>query len=114
MKPKDVSSGNYYGKKFFELLPKRHQIPEEFDWTKADKSEWVEIVERWFFKGLPEGTKVIPKEGIDTTKAVAHLSYVMRSFEPKHEHKIEGVAYLMSQWFEKILIPQDKENDHAS
>jgi hypothetical protein len=38
----------------------------------------------------------------------------MRSFEPKHEHKIEGVAYLMSQWFEKILIPQDKENDHAS
>jgi hypothetical protein len=31
-----------------------------------------------------------------------HLKAIMGSFQPKHEHKTAGVAYLMSLWFEAV------------
>lgn len=110
MTPKDVSSGKYTGEKFFELLPKREDIPREFDYTKPDKSKWVEITETWFFKGLPSNTEFKPRDGIDGHLALKHLRYVLSSFQPKHEHKTEGVAYLMSLWFEDVIIPNDEGN----
>lgn len=78
------------------LLPKWDEIPKEF---KSFHGEWVELVEKWFFYGL-EGCEFVVKDGISEEVALRHLSAIMRSFEPKHEHKIAGVAYLMSQWCE--------------
>jgi hypothetical protein len=60
---------------------------------------------RWFFSGLPKGTVFVPHEGIDPAKAMRHLRAILGSFEPKHEHKEAGVAYLMSQWFKEVRIP---------
>lgn len=85
------------------LMPPYEDIPDEFkDWNS--KNKWNDAVSTWFFKGLPKGTTITPKEGIDPAKAMKHLATIMRSFEPKHEHKEAAVAYLMSLWFEDINI----------
>ena len=80
-----------------DWLPAWNDIPEEF---LRRKSKWCAVASRWFFEGLPEGY-LVAKPGIDGDKALAHLSTVLRSFEPKHEHKEAGAAYLLSLWFEE-------------
>lgn len=40
------------------------------------------------------------KDGLKRGDVIANLQTAIRSFEPKHEHKQAGVAYLMSLWLE--------------
>jgi hypothetical protein len=56
-----------------------------------------------FFKGLSQEdiNELIPKEGIDKIKALKAITSILRSFEPKHEHKEAGAAFLLSEWFEE-------------
>lgn len=82
------------------LLPKWSEIPKEFDhWGN---NEWVKFVSGWFFEGVQREVLWEPNDGIDLAAAQKHLATIMRSWEPKHEHKIGGVAYLMSLWFKKV------------
>jgi hypothetical protein len=39
---------------------------------------------------------------MEAQAAMRHVQYCMRSFEPKHEHKEAGCAYLLSLWFDDI------------
>lgn len=79
------------------LMPAWEDIPEAFKkWT----GPWVELAEKWFSQGL-SNVALAAKPGIEHAAALRHLSTIMRSFQPKHEHKIAAVAYLMSQWFEE-------------
>ena len=75
-------------------LPPISEIPDEF---VRGKSEWCKIVSNLFFKG---GSLPSVKPGIDAAKAKRHLMTVLGSFEPKHEHKEAGAAWLMSMWYE--------------
>lgn len=75
------------------LLPTWEEVPEEF----KEKSPWPAFVSRMFFEG-GEWPKV--KDGVDGLKAKRHIMVCLRSYQPSHEHKIAGVAWLMSQWFE--------------
>jgi len=70
-------------------------IPRDF----PGKRHWVDVQQRWFFAGL-DARELRAKPGIDKRKALTHLSACQQSFEPRHEHKEAGVAYLMSLWFE--------------
>lgn len=65
------------------------------------KRELESLAQSWFFKGL-KGLRSKPRDGVNETEALAHLSYCLRSWEPKHEHKIEGVAFLINEWFEEF------------
>lgn len=94
-----------------DYLPPYEEIPEEF---KRTKTKWNHVVCEWFFKGLPKGTKFVPKEGIDRERALRHIQTCLGSFEPKHEHKEAGVAYLMSLWFEDIVLPEKPGNREES
>lgn len=67
------------------------------------KRELEELVQGWFFSGL-KGLKSKPREGVDETKALAHLKCILGSFEPKHEHKIAAVAFLINEWFEQFEV----------
>ncbi len=78
-----------------ELIPAWEDIPEAF---KDDGHPWVSLMHRWFAVGIP-GSVMNAREGIIRRAALAHLSAVMRSFAPRHEHKIAGCAYLCSLWF---------------
>jgi hypothetical protein len=82
------------------FLPPWDEIPDEFR-TKwhYDNHPWCGLVNKWFGAGL-SGDEVTAKDGIDRNVAIRHLKACMGSFEPKHEHKIAGVAWLMSRWFD--------------
>jgi hypothetical protein len=99
--PKDVDGAALaFGGPMQKLLPPWDEIPAEF--RQLGGTEWNRIVGRWFFRGLPDGTEWNAKEGVDTQRALRHLGAIMSSWEPKHEHKEAGVAYLMSLWFHSV------------
>ncbi len=75
------------------------KIPPEF--TRHGGTVWNNLASRWFFCGLDKSL-LKPKDGIDMVDALTHLKYCIESWEPKHEHKQAGVAYLMSLWFEEV------------
>jgi len=89
------------------LMPPMENIPEEFQ--RWNGTKWNKIVGTWFALGLPSGTRFVAKAGIDEDAAKRHLKTVLGSFEPKHEHKEAAVAYLMSLWFEDVMVPNDEE-----
>ena len=78
-----------------EWLPKREDIPEDF-WGE---NKYTEIIHKWFFSGA-EDIVFMVKEGIDKSHALAHIKSCLMSFDPPHEWKIAGCAYLLSLWFE--------------
>jgi hypothetical protein len=86
----DVAFGTVKG------LPAYASIPDEF--TRRGGTKWNDLVSDWFFGGL-KSLRLAPNEGVDKDKAMKHIRALLASFEPKHEHKEAGVAYLMSQYF---------------
>ena len=92
----DTAFGN------IQHLPPVSQIPEKF---QNHETPWCVLVSLWFFNGLPKETDFHPKEGVDPIKALRAIAAIMRSFEPKHEHKEAGCAFLLSEWFKKVVIP---------
>lgn len=84
------------------LLPEIKDIPGGI-YPKISQS-WLDLQERWFFNGLPNNTVFTCKDGIDLNAALNHLAACQQSFQPKHEHKKAGVAYLMSLWFDEVRI----------
>jgi hypothetical protein len=89
-----------FGGNMKELLPAISEIPQEF---YRDKTSWNHFVDKWFFNGLPSETVFQCKNGVDGNMAIRHLRAIMCSFEPKHEHKTGGVAWLASLWFDDVL-----------
>lgn len=81
-----------------KVLPPMKDIPSEF---KKSSNFWVGVVETWFFLGL-KGCKWKPRPGVDQTKALRAITAAIGDFEPSHEHKIAGCAYLLDQWFEGV------------
>lgn len=81
-----------------KIMPKYEDIPKEFR-NLNNHTKWNKLVSDWFFLGLKK-LEIKPKEGVDQKKAMRHLGAIMRSFQPKHEHKEAAVAFLMSEWFE--------------
>jgi len=54
----------------------------------------------WFYFGLKSADGLIPRQGVDKQKALVHIKTVMRSWDPKHEHKEAGCAFLFDKWFD--------------
>lgn len=86
-----------------DMLPKWDEIPAEF---KHGHTKWNNLAGEWFFSGL-QG-HFVPKEGIELADAMRHLKCIMGSYEPKHEHKEAGAAYLMSLWFDDFVHAKKK------
>lgn len=81
------------------LLPPWDEVPEEFRRGYYGGHEWCDAAAHWFYKGLEKAPTF--KAGIDPSTALRHLKCCLGSFEPKHEHKIAGVGYLLSLWCKK-------------
>lgn len=79
------------------LMPSYDAIRDEYD--RGNK--WSNrLFSDWFYSGITSVDGLVPKEGIDKTRALRHIRAVMSSFEPKHEHKEAAVAYLFDKWFD--------------
>lgn len=103
--PVEVSDvGMAFGGRMETLLPTMAEIPDGF---KRRQEKWNDIVSKLFFSGLPKETEFFEKPGIDAAKALRHIAAIMRSFEPKHEHKEAGCAYLLSLWFDDVKVPKN-------
>lgn len=79
-----------------KLLPPYDAIPDEF----KHGNDYTWLLDCLFAgQAVPEGD-IDFREGFDDDEAPALLNRVvmshLRSFEPKHEHKIAGLGYLMS------------------
>jgi len=79
-------------------LPPMSEIPDQF--KKWDGNRWRDLASKWFFKGLGD-VDLNPKPGVDADTALRAVGACLRSWEPKHEHKMAGCAYLLSLWFEE-------------
>lgn len=84
----------FAGDKALEIMPKWEDIPDDF----PNRRKWEKVMNDWFFLGL-KNARWMPKEGVETKKALAAIVTVMRSFAPKHEHKQAAVAFMLSEWF---------------
>lgn len=86
-----------------EHLPPMSEIPGVF------KDHWghptVTLVENLAY-GNFRGAQVSfrPREGLDPETVWRHILACLRSFEPKHEHKIAGVAYLVDEWIDVFYV----------
>ena len=91
----DMAFGN------IKHIPKWEDIPEQYR-NMNGLTKWDKFISNWFFKGLSlDDIKALkPKQGVDKDKALMAIRSILASFEPKHEHKEAGAAYLMSEWFE--------------
>ena len=89
------------------LLPKMKDIPEDFRGEIGEAKKWTDLTIQWFYGGGRIGIKEA-KEGIDAGKAIYHIKSVLASFEPSHERKIAGAAYLLSKWFNNFTIEKEQ------
>ena len=93
-------------------LPTWEEIPQEFKTSdmrgRGEAAKWVKIVDDWFFSGL-QNLVAIPKAGIDKNIAMRHIVTILHSFDPPHEHKTAGVAWLLSQWFDVFDYQVEKK-----
>lgn len=84
-----------FGGRAMELMPPYADIPDQFkDWGNT----WAEFQAEWFSNGLKSG-EFKAQPGVSVDYALRHLKAIQQSWEPKHEHKQAGVAYLASLWF---------------
>jgi hypothetical protein len=88
-----------FGGSLDRLMPAYESIPAEF--RDRDNTKWHKAQSKWFYEGI-KASDFKPKDGIDPTQALRHLKCIQGSFEPKHEHKMAAVAWLMSLWFDDV------------
>lgn len=97
----DIAFGN------IRSLPKWETLPADF--KRHNGNDYVEAISTWFFLGakrIDSGVQIgkmkfVAKDGVDANKALAAIKACMSSWEPKHEHKEAGCAFMLSEWFDK-------------
>lgn len=84
------------------LLPKESQIPDEF-WVPWDKNPniYVQIADAMFCGNPAPAGEITFNPGFDGSpegvqKYLRFLQAHLRSFQPEYEHKIAGLAYMIS------------------
>jgi hypothetical protein len=105
--PQDVPKVNqvFPGTVTGTLLPPISEVPKEF---QDNPGPWLPFINTVFFRGWDGLDPVlIRKEGVDSQKAWTQIQTVLGSYEPKHEHKTMGAAWLASLWFQDV-VPADE------
>lgn len=90
----DLAFGN------IKHMPRYETVPDEFKVWRGNP--YVDLVSKWFFDGLKRDdiARLVPRPGVEKGRALAAIRAIICSFEPQHEHKEAGAAYLLSCWFE--------------
>lgn len=85
-----------FGVSSLSNFPAYDEIPKDFH---HGHTKWNRLFNEWFFLGL-ESMEVTPKNAVDKEKALRYIKAHMKTWNSKHEHKEDGIAYVMSLWFE--------------
>jgi hypothetical protein len=84
------------------LMPPMAEIPDDF---QQGRTPWNEFISTLFFRGSArafEDWELTINPDVDGQLAFTHISTILRSFEPKHEHKEAAAAWLASRWFATV------------
>lgn len=80
------------------ILPAWDEIPEQF-WKHHNP--YARVVSKLFFSGgALSDFGLTVKPGLDKANVMRAVNACLSSFEPNHEHKEAGVAFLLSEWFD--------------
>jgi len=110
MQPKEISDvmmafpANVVG----DYLPEWSDIPEEFrkGWNSSyGACNLSSDIFSWRLGDKKIG--FVPMDDVDPGMAWRHICACLGSFEPKHEHKIAGVGYLISLWIKAFIVDDD-------
>lgn len=82
-----------------DIMPPMREIPQKYERSHP----YHELLHVWMFKGLDPKVEFHMREGVDGSEAFRHLSVIVGSFAPRHEHKMAAFAYLSSLWFTKVV-----------
>lgn len=95
-------------------MPAWKDLPHPFGSVNhQDGHDACRMAQLCFVGPLPEAIQFHAVEDISAEAAFHHIHYLLRSWEPKHEHKIGGVGYLISLWFTKIIVPNEDGEDEV-
>lgn len=83
-----------------EHMPKMEDIPAKYRRHSQDAID--RLFYKMFYGGFQGNPSFHPAPDIDAGEAWRHIDCILRSFQPKHEHKEAAVKYLVSLWFTKI------------
>jgi hypothetical protein len=81
------------------LMPPYEELVEKR--TDREHRRLEGVVQRIFFEG-GNTDRWVAKEGVDKRDAIRQIRCILASFEPSHEHKIAGIAFLLGEWFEGV------------
>lgn len=76
------------------LLPAEAEIPDEF--SSENGNQYTEVVNCIFYKRQLPNYEIVFKDGFEPKALYRAVGAHLASWGPKHEHKISGVAYLIS------------------
>lgn len=88
-----------------DYLPPWDILPEEF--RENGHNAWMTLANTWFHSTRSLADRKLQlalKEDIDMDDLRNLIHVCMRSYAPKHEHKIGGVAYMLSRWCEDFAL----------
>ncbi len=77
-------------------LPKWADLPPDF---RSMRGKFCDAASSLFYSGGTLSDHNLKfKDGVDRQRAARLIRALLGSFGPRHEHKIGGVGYLLSQW----------------
>lgn len=83
------------------LLPEWKEIPEDFQRERGEAKKWTVIIDDWFFSGA-RNIQIVFKPGISQKLVMQNIRIILQDWDPSHEHKTAGAAWLLSLWTDKI------------
>jgi hypothetical protein len=84
-----------------KLLPPVEDIPKEF----FERNQWTSLAQSLFSGTVHRDLTIWWRSDLDFNEAMRHVGAVLKSFEPKHEHKIAGAGYLLSLFSLSMRMP---------
>lgn len=91
-----------------KYLPAREDIPKEFE---SSRNPYVRVINAIFHGEKMPDMSINLAPGVQIPLLQRFIRAHLASFEPKHEHKIAGVAYLLSRLC--TLDETDNQKAHA-
>lgn len=82
-----------------DVMPPMRDIPQKY----LRNHPYHLLLHAWMFTGLDEKVEFHMQPGVDGATAYRHLSVIVGSYQPKHEHKMAAFAFLCAQWFTKVV-----------
>ena len=96
-----------------EYMPPMDKMPPPFRDDHDSHPAMVLVRRLNFGPPIPANVEFHAVEGISAEMAFRQIRMIGGSFAPKHEHKEAAMAYFISIWFTKVIVPSEDGEDEV-